>query len=55
MNSNTKRAKWTPSRWSVIWLNNFSKDCFEYGFETVGTYKDPKLKRDEYGVCVSPG
>ena len=51
---NTKRAKWMPSRSSVICLNHFSKDCFEYGFETVGTYKVPKLKRDEYGVCVFP-
>ena len=31
-----------------------SKDCFEYGSETVGTYKVPKLKREEYGVCVFP-
>ena len=47
---NTKRAKRTPSRSSVVCLNNFSKNCFKYGSETVGTYKVPKLKRDEYGV-----
>ena len=33
-------------------LKSFLEDCFEYGSETVGTYKVPKLKRDEYGVCV---
>ena len=49
---NTERAKWTPSRSSVICSNHSSKDCFEYGSETVGTYKVPKLKRDEYGFCV---
>ena len=31
--------------------NHFSKDCFEYGSETEGTYKVPKLKKDKY--CVS--
>ena len=51
---NTKKAKWTLSCSSVMCSNHFSKDCFEYGSETVGTYKVPKLKREEYGVRVFP-
>ena len=32
----------------------FTEECFEYGSATVEKYKIPRLKRDEFGVCVCP-
>ena len=37
-------------RWTLL----FTKDCFEYGSDTVEKYKTPKLKRDEIGISVVP-
>lgn len=32
----------------------FTEDCFEYGSDTVGRYKTPKLNRDETGITAVP-
>ena len=49
-----KRDRWEPSPGSVVCSYHFTKDCFEYGSDTVEKYKTPKLKRDEKGICVVP-
>ena len=49
-----KRDRWEPSPGSVVCSDHFTKDCFEYGSDTVEKYKTPKLKRDEIGICVVP-
>ena len=49
-----RRDKWTPTRSSVVFLKHFTPECFEYGLATVEKYKTPRLKRDEFGVCVYP-
>ena len=49
-----KRDRWEPSRGSVVCSDHFTKDCFEYGSDTVEKYKTPKLKRDEIGISAVP-
>ena len=49
-----KRDKWTPTRSSVVCSKHFTEDCFDYGSATVEKYKTPRLKRDEFGICVYP-
>ena len=49
-----KRDKWTPTRSSVVCSKHFTEDCFNYGSATVEKYKTPRLKRDEFGICVYP-
>ena len=49
-----RRDKWTATRASVVCSKHFTSDCFEYGSATVERYKTPKLKKDEFGVCVFP-
>ena len=49
-----RRDKWTPTRSSVVCSKHFTPECFEYGSATVEKYKTPRLKRDEFGVCVYP-
>jgi hypothetical protein len=49
-----RRDKWTPTRSSVVCSQHFTDDCFQFGSATVEKYKNPRLKRDEYGICVYP-
>ena len=49
-----RRDKWTPRRASVVCLKHFTSDSFENGSATVERYKTPRLKRDDFGVCVYP-
>ena len=49
-----RRDKWTPTRSSVVCSKHFTEDCFQFGSATVEKYKIPRLKRDEFGVCVYP-
>ena len=49
-----KRDRWEPSPGSVVCSDHFTKDCFEYGSDTVEKYKTPKLKRDEIGISAVP-
>ena len=43
-----------PTRSSVVCSKHFTKDCFLFGSATVEKYKTPRLKRDEFGICVFP-
>ena len=43
-----------PTRLAVVCSKRFTPECFEYGSATVEKYKTPRLKRDEFGVCVYP-
>ena len=47
-----KRDKWQPSASSVVCLQHFTEDCFEYGSDTVEKHMVPKLKRDEIGITA---
>ena len=52
----TKRAKWTPSKFSAVCSEHFTPDDYEkYLVEIPGT-KDytPQLKKDEIGIVVYP-
>ncbi len=39
---------------TFVCSKHFTEECFEYGLATVEKYKMPRLRRDEFGVCVCP-
>jgi hypothetical protein len=49
-----RRDKWTPTRLLIVYSQHFTENCFQFGSATVEKYKTPRLKRDEYGICVYP-
>jgi hypothetical protein len=52
----TKRAKWTPSKFSAVCSEHFTPEDYEkYLVEIPGTRDyTPRLKKDETGVVVYP-
>ena len=52
----TKRAKWTPSKFSAICSEHFRTEDYEkYLVEIPGTRDHtPRLKKDEIGIVVYP-
>ena len=49
-----KRDKWLSSASSVVCFEHFTKECYEYGSNTVEKYKTPKLKQNQVGVTAVP-
>jgi len=51
-----KRAKWEPSKSSVICLAHFHPTDFERRFHSLAgqSLQFPRLNKDEIGVCVYP-
>ena len=47
-----RRDKWSPTNSSVLCQKHFTADCFDHGSVAIEKYKRPRLRRDEYGVCV---
>ena len=41
-----------PTRLLVVCSKHFNEDCFQFGSATAEKYKIPRLKRDEFGICV---
>lgn len=52
-----RRAKWNPSKWSVICSNHFTADDYMYRYGNLAKTEDLEnrwLKRDELGINVFP-
>ena len=52
-----KRAKWQPSPYSIICSEHFKPDNFSRRFSRIEGQSfvgNNVLKRDEFGICVSP-
>lgn len=54
-----KRAKWTPTKYSIICSDHFKPEDFSRRFtlfegDSESSVGNKVLKRDEFGICVFP-
>lgn len=51
-----KRAKWTPTQYSIICSEHFKPDDFSRRFSHIEgqSFVANVLKQDEFGICVFP-